>query len=363
MVASDVLRAVAFGLLIVPMPTPLLLLLAFVAGLATPPFEAARTAIVPEAVGEDRLGDAIALTNVTFQVSQAVGFALGGILVAAVDPQTALLLNAATFAVSALLLLGLKAGRHRASPEAPLARVRTALALVRRRSLLRRVVVLFLLIATADAVVSALLPVFVLADGYTPLLLTALAVTAPLVGAVSGALVPREGASGRLLRTAAWLIFIGGAVCAILMPLAGMHPGTLGAIVAVAGIVAYGLTVAADVPSMTAAMRSTPDELRATFVAVIQPGLMGVQALGALAAGFLALRIDTTTVMAVALVLPVGYALSVLLRRTPPQPALRTIDLRFRSTVAIKTIVIELPPMAMPTNEPAGAGLGPAREI
>ncbi|MFL6288956.1 MAG: MFS transporter, partial [Actinomycetes bacterium] len=45
MIASDVMRMLLFALIALPMPTWALLVLAFVAGLATPPFEAARTAI------------------------------------------------------------------------------------------------------------------------------------------------------------------------------------------------------------------------------------------------------------------------------------------------------------------------------
>jgi hypothetical protein len=45
------------------------------------------------------------LTQITFQVGTVVGFALGGVMVAALGSRTALLADAATFAASALLLL------------------------------------------------------------------------------------------------------------------------------------------------------------------------------------------------------------------------------------------------------------------
>ena len=138
MIASDVLRMLLFALIALPLPTWSLLVLAFVAGLATPPFEAARTAVIPEAAGEARMADAYALSNVTFQTAQAFGLAAGGALLLLVGPEAALIVNAATFGVSAVLLFGIDAGRQPPPPEAPITRTRKAFSLMTRRGLLPR---------------------------------------------------------------------------------------------------------------------------------------------------------------------------------------------------------------------------------
>ena len=65
-------------------------LLAFLAGLATPPFEAARSAALPDLVPEERYGDALALAGISVQSSLVVGYALGGVLLTVVEPETAL---------------------------------------------------------------------------------------------------------------------------------------------------------------------------------------------------------------------------------------------------------------------------------
>ena len=332
MIGTDLIRMALFALIALPLPTWSLLVLAFSAGIATPPFEAARVAIVPEAADEERLGDAIALTNITFQVAQVLGFSLAGVLLFTIGPVPALLFNAATFGLSALVLVGMKAGSERPDPEPPLTKTRRAFTAAIRNVILRRVITLVLLLAMADAAVNALLPVFVRSNDYSPLLLTALAVAAPLVGAVSGTVVPREGANLYLLRISAWLTVIGGTGAATLLLLIGSGATWRGALVAIMAIIAFGVTIAADIPTMTAAMRLVDDELRASLVAVVQPGLMGIQAVGALAAGAVALSVSATTTMAGALVIPVAYGLWVLIRKVP-EPL--TIDLTEPSTTVV----------------------------
>ena len=336
MIGADLMRGSLFVLLVLPLPVWSLLVLAFVAALATPPFEAARVGVTPEAAGEDRLPDALALSTITFQTAQVVGFGVSGVLMALVGPQPALILNAATFFASAVVIFGLRAGRNRPEPEHAMTRVREAASAAVRRPLLRRVIVLTLLVAFADAAVNALLPVFVRTNGYSPLVLTALAATAPLVGAVSGSVAPREGDNARLVRVAAWLIVGGGGVAAVLFALTGVPSNTaVGIVIAVLAVAAFGATIAADIPAITVAMRSVDNELRASLVAVVQPGLMGIQALGAVVAGAVALVLQPSWVMSLALVVAVGYGVVVLVR-----PA-RVIDLREPSDVQDALIEVD----------------------
>jgi MFS family permease len=322
MIASDLLRMLLFALIALPLPTWSLLLLAFAAGLATPPFEAARTAIIPEAAGEARMADGYALSSVTFQTAQALGLAVGGTLLFVIGAQAALILNAATFGVSAVLLFQISAGRQPPPPEPPITRTRNAFTLMARRGLLRQMLTFFLLLALADAGISALLPVWLRSSGVNPILMAALIATAPLIGAFSGAIVPREGSPIRLMRISCTVTILAASPAAVLFALAG--EGSMVVLLTLAAVIAYGVTIAADVPTMTGSMMIVPEHLRAPFVSIVQPGLMGVQAVGALGAGVLASQIPTTSTMALVLIVPVAYSSWALLRTLPPAE----IDLR-----------------------------------
>ena len=67
MLAADVARAALFLAMLLDVPVGALLVLAFLAGLATPPFEAARSAALPDLVPEERYGDALALVGISVQ--------------------------------------------------------------------------------------------------------------------------------------------------------------------------------------------------------------------------------------------------------------------------------------------------------
>lgn len=105
MVGCDVARALLLALMAVP-GTPLLLLCLLVVAiqLLNSPFSAARAALLATILQGDRYVVGSALTNITAQVAQLAGFATGGLLVAAVGPLRALLVDATTFLMSALLV-------------------------------------------------------------------------------------------------------------------------------------------------------------------------------------------------------------------------------------------------------------------
>ena len=85
-------------------PLPVLLGLLFLVSLCAPPFESARSALMADVLEGDRYAVATSLTNITLQLAQVVGFLAAGALVAVLNPSSALLIDAATFAVSALWL-------------------------------------------------------------------------------------------------------------------------------------------------------------------------------------------------------------------------------------------------------------------
>ena len=95
MVACDVVRAVLLCAMSLP-GTPLWVLCAllFLTELCSPPFSAARAALMPDVLPGDLYVVGTAIGNVTYQVGQVAGFALGGLLVALIDTPLLLMLNA-----------------------------------------------------------------------------------------------------------------------------------------------------------------------------------------------------------------------------------------------------------------------------
>src|SRR5687768_6685215 len=108
MLVADLVRAAMFAAMLLDLPVGALLILAFLAGLATPPFEAARSAALPDLVPERRYGDALALSGVSVQGAMVAGNALGGLLLVLLGARGALAVNAASFLVSAAFILRLR---------------------------------------------------------------------------------------------------------------------------------------------------------------------------------------------------------------------------------------------------------------
>lgn len=106
MITVDLARAAVVALMAWPdLPWQAVCALLVVVQLAAAPAVAARSALLPALIPDSavmRIGIA-ALSTVT-QLGQIVGFAVGGIMVAAAGPGGALLIDAATFGVSALLV-------------------------------------------------------------------------------------------------------------------------------------------------------------------------------------------------------------------------------------------------------------------
>lgn len=105
LISTDVMRALLLVVMAIPgMPLPVLLGLLFLVSLCAPPFESARSALMADVLEGERYVVATSLTNVTLQLAQVVGFLAAGALVAVFDPSVALLIDAATFAISAVWL-------------------------------------------------------------------------------------------------------------------------------------------------------------------------------------------------------------------------------------------------------------------
>jgi hypothetical protein len=106
MIVCDAGRAALVALLVIP-GVPIAVVFAVLLGVAvmSPPFEGARSALLPEVLGEHAYATGNALQNSVFTIGQVVGFAAGGGLVAALGVRGALLVDALSFLASGLVVL------------------------------------------------------------------------------------------------------------------------------------------------------------------------------------------------------------------------------------------------------------------
>ncbi len=115
MIVCDVLRAALMGLMALgDTPFAGLCALIFLTVLLGSPFTAARAALLPDILQGDRYVLGAAVNNITHQATQMLGFVVGGALVAVVGTREALGLNALTFLLSGLVLMGIA---RRPAPE------------------------------------------------------------------------------------------------------------------------------------------------------------------------------------------------------------------------------------------------------
>lgn len=104
MIACDLLRMVLIALVALPfMPLWAMLALLLLSSTATPPAQAAKSAMMPQILDGDKLPVGVALNISAGQIAQVFGYLAGGLL-AAINPRGALLLDSLTFLVSAILL-------------------------------------------------------------------------------------------------------------------------------------------------------------------------------------------------------------------------------------------------------------------
>lgn len=285
MVAADLARAALVAVIAIP-GVPLWVLCVLVAALTAlgGPFKAAQQAMLPTVLEGEHYLVGMALRNVTIQGAQLAGFAGGGALIAALAPSAALALDAATFVLSALLLV---TGVQRRAPvtqqtgPAWLTSTSAGLRLIWRDPALRTLVALNWL-AGFYVVPEALAAPYAAGIGAGATLVGLLMAADPagsvLGGVVFGKWVP-EHAQVRLLG----LLGIAAGVPLVFFVFEpGLVPAVL--LLATSGLLATGYNIQGTVSFM----RRVPDEHRAQCAGVNSAGLITVQGLGAAVAGALA---------------------------------------------------------------------------
>jgi MFS family permease len=296
MVVADVLRALVVGLMVIPaVPLPVLLVLLFAAELCAPPFSSARAALLPQVLDGELYVLGSAVNTITWEVTQVVGFVVAGASVAAVGARGALLVDAATFVVSALILAGWV--RPRPAPvrePGDTAGVGSdlgaGLRLVFGDPWLRTLTVLAWL-CSAYMIPEALAAPVAAENGAGALAVGLLLAANPIGTAIGSVVIGRWVAPERRIR---WLIpmaFLCG------LPLIGClwHPDLVlvGVLWGLSGLFsAYNLTANA------AFVQALPDVRRGQALGIVQSGMAVGQGVGFLLAGAVAEKVDVLTVVA-----------------------------------------------------------------
>src|SRR3954471_13974908 len=102
LIALDLARAGVVAIMALPgMPLPVMGVLLVLVTMVSPCYDAARSAMLPELVPAEIYPTGLAIFTITTEAAQVLGFAVGGLLVAAVGARRALALDAMTFLVAA----------------------------------------------------------------------------------------------------------------------------------------------------------------------------------------------------------------------------------------------------------------------
>jgi predicted MFS family arabinose efflux permease len=120
MVACDLIRALLVAVMLIPgIPVAGLVGLLYATSMAQAPFEAARSAILPDILKGERYALAAAVMQTSFRIAIVAGAVAGGLTVAFIGVRPALGIDVATFVASAALVrFGTKA-RPAAAASAP----------------------------------------------------------------------------------------------------------------------------------------------------------------------------------------------------------------------------------------------------
>jgi MFS family permease len=298
MIAADLSRAALIALVAVPgMPFWMLCVLVGLVSFVQAPFKAAQLALLPDVLPGEKYVVGMGIRTITMQTAQMIGFAGGGVLLTALNPQTALVLDAVTFVASALFVwFGVNsrpAAARQNGPPTPGSFATSALAggrLIWRDAGLRTLV--------AFNWLSALLIVYEgLAAPYTneitngPAAVGFILAADPLGSAV-GAFV-----FTRFVPAARRQALLGPLMVASCVPLLFclVRPGVILSIVLFAVAGALGTAVVIEASALLA--RGAPDHSRAQVMGLQQSGIATIQGLSPLLAGAVADVVGTVRVV------------------------------------------------------------------
>ena len=300
MITCDVARVLIMAIIAIPrVPLPVVLALVLVSAFFAPPFDAARSANLPAVLSGEKYVLALAMFTATMQPAQVVGYLLGSALSIS-EPRVAFALNAASFALSAVLI---RTYVHRRAP---------GLAHGQRTDLLHETGDGFKMVFGTPALRSIMLLVFGgvlfvvvpeglgaawagrLADGANQGWTQGMIMAAVPAGSILGSImVTRLVPPDRLVRLMRPLAV---AVPAALVP-AVFGPSAI-VVVILAGICGFAMGALGPVANGQF-VRRLPTEYRARAFGVVQAGMHLLQGFAVLATGLLAQRYPVPGVVGV----------------------------------------------------------------
>jgi MFS family permease len=300
MVVCDLLRAALLVVLALPgVPVPLLFGLLLAVVVLSAPFEACRSALMPEILPGDQYVVGTALNQTANQLTQVIGLVVGGVAVAALHPSGALLLDSASFLLSAGLLSGFVRKGSVGVARRPLNRrnvfadVRDGVLVVWHRPVLRAVVMLAWVSAAFSVVPEGLAVAYSQEIGHgdsaTGLLIASLPAGALLGNLIIGRLIAPN-------RRGAWMRPLG-FLCVLPLVATVVRPDLLFACLLWG---AAGIGSALHLPAITTFVAHTPAAMRARAFGLADSGLQAVQGIGLLAGGALAQWLSPSLVVSLA---------------------------------------------------------------
>jgi MFS family permease len=294
MVTCDIARFFLVAAMLLPgTSVPVLVGLLFATTMFAPPFEAARSAIVPDILEGERYVIGIAAIQTTFRIGIVVGAVAGGVVVAIVGTRPALAIDAATFAASALAI-GLGTKRRPAAAAAvsqgPLEQIRGGMKLVFGDQALRTLVFLGWLVALYEIPEGIAAPYAASLHGGA--VMTGLLIGSGQVGAMlltpyfTGHVGPR-----RRLR---WMGPMAALTCAVLLVMV-LRPGVYVSMAVFAVSGTFGIY---QIAANTAFVARVPNERRSQAFGLANSGLIVGQGVFFLLAGLAASKFPPADVIA-----------------------------------------------------------------
>jgi predicted MFS family arabinose efflux permease len=284
MVACDLCRGLLFACMaVLSLPLAAMWLLLVLAVFLGPVFSAAEVTYLSSALRPDYFRSATGLRMVTNQCAQAVGFAVGGALVAFVSPRGALLVDAASYAVSASVI-SLALRRDRGAARAVFRRPRSRTSPPEQspwRDKHVRALIALSCLAGFFVVPEGLAVPFGNHFGASAAEIGLLIAAIPLGGAIGAVvfvrLVPPESRAA----TANWMA-VGCGVPLIVSALVPSWPLALACWLVSGALAAYQIEI------MTSFVYSISEAVRTRFVGIASAGLLGAQGVGVAAFGGIA---------------------------------------------------------------------------
>lgn len=322
LVAADLLCALLIGTIGVlaltgHLTVPLVAVLVFCAGSASMFFSAAHLSFLPTVVPETRLASANARLAQTYAATQSLGPLVGGALVRLLSAPVAVLVDAVSYAVSALVLMTVRV-EERAPERTPERHVwrelREGAAWVYGHTVLRPYAISLHLWFFANAMVTTVLVYFATTELHLDPLAVGLVLAATGVTGVLGAgLSPRLGVrfgTGRVITTTEWL---SPAAYALLLL---AQPGPYAIVWPLVANALFGLAMGLRDPlDMSYRNLVTPDRLRGRMNATIRSLNWGSIAVAAPLGGLVAATWGNRVAIAIGVV---GLAVAALLLWSSP---------------------------------------------